>query len=301
MKNVILFDGGMGQELVHRNNSTNDPLWSTRVLMDNISLVEDLHKEYINSGARVISLNSYTVTPQRLKKFNLENKFENLQKLSILAAKKAIKAYPKKEIKIAGCIPPLEGSYLQKTSISDVEMKNTYKQIGSLQKDDVDFFICETMSSIKEAKNAVEGLKNLNKKIIVSFCVMEGNGHKLMSGETLKEACECVSKYDIHGLMINCSQIEDIYLSVPILKKFNLPFGAFPNNFKSVMPLKLGMSVDILSKREDINIAIFTHHVKKWIEMGVTFVGGCCEISPKYIFNLNKNLIDNNYEITNSF
>ena len=37
MKNVILFDGGMGQELVHRNNSTNDPLWSARVLMDNYS------------------------------------------------------------------------------------------------------------------------------------------------------------------------------------------------------------------------------------------------------------------------
>ena len=43
MKNVILFDGGMGQELVHRNNSTNDPLWSARVLMDNYSIVEDLH------------------------------------------------------------------------------------------------------------------------------------------------------------------------------------------------------------------------------------------------------------------
>jgi S-methylmethionine-dependent homocysteine/selenocysteine methylase len=35
--------------------------------------------------------------------------------------------------------------------------------------------------------------------------------------------------------------------------------------------------------------------------MGATIIGGCCEISPKYILNLYENLIDNNYKITNSF
>ena len=301
MNNIILFDGGMGQELVHRNNSTNDPLWSARVLMDNYSLVEDLHKEYITSGSKVIVTNSYSITPQRLKRFNLEKDFEKLQKLSVKAAKNAVQANQNRHIKIAGCIPPLEGSYLKHTSLSELEIKNTVEEIGKLQKNDVDFFICETMSSIKEAVNSIEGLQKFNKNIIVSFCVMEGNGHKLISGESLREACQEVVKKNIHGLTISCSQIEDIYLSIPILKTFNLPFGAFPNKFKSVLPLKLGMSVDTLSKREDINISVFTNHVKKWIEMGMTIVGGCCEISPKYILNLYENLIDNNYKITNSF
>ena len=66
MNNIILFDGGMGQELVHRNNSTNDPLWSARVLMDNYSLVEGLHKEYIASGSKIIVTNSYSITPLSL-------------------------------------------------------------------------------------------------------------------------------------------------------------------------------------------------------------------------------------------
>ena len=35
MKQIMLLDGGMGQELVKRNASTNDPLWSARVLLDN--------------------------------------------------------------------------------------------------------------------------------------------------------------------------------------------------------------------------------------------------------------------------
>ena len=69
-------------------------------------------------------------------------------------------------------------------------MIETYLSIGELQKDDVDFFIIETMSSIDEAVNAVEALSNFNKKILLCFCLSEGDGTKLFSGENLKEACD---------------------------------------------------------------------------------------------------------------
>ena len=42
MKDIMLFDGGIGQELVKRNLSTKDPLWSARVLLDNFELVKNL-------------------------------------------------------------------------------------------------------------------------------------------------------------------------------------------------------------------------------------------------------------------
>ena len=41
MKDIMLLDGGIGQELVKRNLSTNDPLWSARVLLDNFELVKN--------------------------------------------------------------------------------------------------------------------------------------------------------------------------------------------------------------------------------------------------------------------
>ena len=90
MKDIMLLDGGMGQELVKRNLSTKDPLWSARVLLDNFELVKNLHIEFLNSGSTVITTNSYSCTPQRLKRFNLENEFKNLQKLALRAAKEAI-------------------------------------------------------------------------------------------------------------------------------------------------------------------------------------------------------------------
>ena len=101
-----------------------------------------------------------------------ENEFENLQKLALRAAKEAIiETGLNNNVKIAGCFSPLPGSYFKDKSISKKEMIETYLSIGELQKDDVDFFIIETMSSIDEAVNAVEALSNFNKKILLCFCL----------------------------------------------------------------------------------------------------------------------------------
>ena len=48
MKDIMLLDGGIGQELVKRNLSTKDPLWSARVLLDDFDLVKNLHLSLIH-------------------------------------------------------------------------------------------------------------------------------------------------------------------------------------------------------------------------------------------------------------
>ena len=302
MKDIMLLDGGIGQELVKRNLSTKDPLWSARVLLDNFELVKNLHIEFLNSGSSIITTNSYSCTPQRLKRFNLENEFKNLQKLALRAAKEAIiETGSNNNFKIAGCFSPLPGSYFKDKSISKKEMIETYLSIGELQKDDVDFFIIETMSSIDEAVNAVEALSNFNKKILICFCLSEGDGTKLFSGEDLSKACDLIQIDKISGLCLNCSQFEDISIGLDILKKYSLPFGALPNNFQSVKPLKLGMSVDNINKRNDILIEDFVNYSNIWLKKGCTILGGCCEITPDYIYGLNQFLMKNKYNKVNFF
>ena len=68
---LILIDGGMGQELIYRSKIKPDNLWSARVMLDNYNLVVDLHKDFIKAGAEAITLNTYSVTPQKfIKIFN---------------------------------------------------------------------------------------------------------------------------------------------------------------------------------------------------------------------------------------
>ena len=63
---TILTDGGMGQELLRRSQSPPTPLWSGRVLMDEPAARARPARRFIEAGARVITINSYAATPERL-------------------------------------------------------------------------------------------------------------------------------------------------------------------------------------------------------------------------------------------
>ena len=84
-----LLDGGMGQELVKRAKNPLTPLWSADVLRDHLDLVVDVHRDFIQAGADVITLSSYAATPTRLAKYNRQDEFKVLQKAAISAARQA--------------------------------------------------------------------------------------------------------------------------------------------------------------------------------------------------------------------
>lgn len=59
----MILDGGMGQELVRRAPGPATPLWSTQVLLDDPSLVADVHDDYFAAGAEVASTATYGLLP----------------------------------------------------------------------------------------------------------------------------------------------------------------------------------------------------------------------------------------------
>ena len=63
---IVVLDGGLGQELHRRSALPPSPLWSVQVMMEEPGLVETVHLDFIEAGARVITLNSYTATPSQL-------------------------------------------------------------------------------------------------------------------------------------------------------------------------------------------------------------------------------------------
>ncbi len=69
---IVLTDGGMGQELIRRSGKEPTPLWSARVLLDEPELVRDLHVDFIRAGARVITINTYSATPERLARDGMD-------------------------------------------------------------------------------------------------------------------------------------------------------------------------------------------------------------------------------------
>ena len=301
MSQIVLLDGGMGQELIRRSSQPASPLWSAQVLMDEPDIVEAVHRDYIEAGAKVLTLNSYSVTPERLARDASEDLFEPLQARAIEIAQRALGSEGEAgAIKIGGCLSPLYGSYRPDTAPSFDECLDTYRRIVAQQREAVDVFICETMSSVKEARSAVRAAVESGKPVWCGMSVMDEDGTRLRSGEPLESGALAAKEEGAAAVLVNCSWPEAVSQAMPILAETGLPFGGFANGFTKIDALQIGGTVDGLKARTDLGPDQYADHAMAWIESGATLVGGCCEVGPAHIEKLAKRLNEAGHQVVGS-
>ncbi|WP_352258854.1 homocysteine S-methyltransferase family protein [Psychrobacter sp. TB55-MNA-CIBAN-0194] len=151
---ITILDGGMGRELERRGAPFRQPEWSALSLSLAPDSVRDVHVDYIKAGATVITVNSYAVTPYHLGD-SFFSEGEHLIRTAAQLAFEAVQASDKhsssEAVQIAGCLPPLFGSY--RPDLFDLKQASTIaRPLLSAQIDYVDIWLVETQSSIVEAQ-----------------------------------------------------------------------------------------------------------------------------------------------------
>jgi len=295
MRTITLLDGGMGQELLRRSARTITPMWSADIMLNEPILVRDLHREFIDSGASVITLNTYTATPQRLKRENELGQLENLHQSAMHAAKEAIELAQCKNVAIAGCLPPLVASYRPDVSLTFEDSLATYRRLVELQSPASDLFICETMSSITEATAACTAALESGKPVWVALTVSDSHPRQLRSGESLENALLALESFDTQATLLNCSQPEAISACWSLLRKKTRKVGAYANGFLSVDSLYPGDTVEELEVRQDLSPQQYAEYAMSWARNGASIIGGCCEIGPAHIRALHSRLCSEGY------
>lgn len=286
-ENVVLLDGGMGQELRKRSSRPVSPLWSAQVMLDEPHLVTAAHRDFIEAGAQVIKLNTYSATPLRLARDGDPSMFEPLYAAALSAAHQASEESGR-VVRIAGCLPPLVASYHADSVPDDATCLRDYRRIVACQVDGVDLFVCETMSLIREARAATIAAMESQRPVWVAFTVDDSDGTRLRSGESLADAAREVAALGAERIMVNCSVPEAVTTAMGELATLNVAFGGYANGFISVAPLQPGGTVDKLAARTDLDPAAYAEHAIKWAEQGATAIGGCCEVGPAHIAALAK-------------
>ncbi len=297
--NVVLLDGGMGQELRRRSSRPASPLWSAQVMLDEPHLVTAAHRDFIDAGARVITINTYSATPQRLARDGNPEMLEPLHAAALNAAHKA-REESGQDVRIAGCLPPLVGSYHPEVVPDDATCLRDYRRMVELQAAGVDLFLCETMSLAREARAATIAAAESGLPVWVSFTVNDSDGTRLRSGETLAEAAQEVVNAGAERVLVNCSVPEAVTAGMDELARVGMPFGGYANGFTSVAPLQPGGTVDSLEARTDLDPAGYAEHALRWTRQGATVVGGCCEVGPAHIAALAERLTAQGYRLVAS-
>ena len=291
MSDVILMDGGMGQELVRRSPDPLTQLWGGAVLRDHPEIVGQLHQDFLRAGARAIMTNSYSLSRPRLARDGQEDMFEALQNRACEVACEAIDTMGA-DVLLAGSLPPLNGSYHPDSVPPVEEAAKQFAEIALLQAPFVDVLILETMSSIREALGGLVGAKEGGKPIWLAFTTDDDDGTKLRSGEPLAEALEAITgSENLVAILLNCTRPESVDQGMSILADCDLPFGAYANGFSRIATNYLpGAKVDELTTRKDLIPEAYADFALGWVEQGATIIGGCCEVGPAHIAHLAQRL-----------
>ena len=304
---VTVLDGGMGREL---DEKFPDPdfkyIWSAASLLNQPDSVSKCHLSFIEAGAEVITTSNYSCVPSYLAKMDIVSKMYDLIKIAGEQAKKARESSKDpSSIRIAGSLPPYGFSYMGMKIPDNSDIVSSYVKMTQILYPYVDILLCETMSSIDEAVTALSGVQSAKKEgelgerdlpVWLSFSLLENDVVELHSGEKLEEALEeIMGRFPglVEGLFLNCCSPKSITAGLPVLieigKKHGVSvFGAYANRFAPLLK-----SADEIEKsfKADAHVRViidipeeeYLEHIKTWVGMGCSIVGGCCGMGPSYI------------------
>lgn len=217
---VTILDGGVGGEIARRmKGSGGRGLWSAKALTEEPDVVRQVHQDYVDAGARIIITNTYSTIPSYLEKEGMQGRMTELADLAGRIAREVADAAGV-DMQVAGSIPPLSESYRPDLVLSADYAAPVYETLVSTLVPHVDFFICETMSSIAESINATDTVPRFGegRPVYLSWTLDETPGKGLRSGESVAQAFAAVSDCGIAGYSFNCTTPEAVCSAIAGLR-----------------------------------------------------------------------------------
>lgn len=283
----LLLDGGLGRELRFRGVDVPETIWSAGALITDPDVVRQIHVDYIEAGAEVITTNTYGIIKRDLSNVGIADRFTELNTLACRLAVEARNASQRKVL-IAGSLPPLRGSYRPDLVGPSDEIEALYQEQANLLAPHVDLLLCETMSSAGEGRAAARAACRTGKPVWVAWTLNEDRSGSLRSGETIEEAIASMQGLPFTGFLANCCAPESITKVMPALVASGAEWiGGYANTFAPIpQDWTLGGDKEtdgLLDLRAELDPEGYAVHVSDWLAAGATVVGGCCGTRPAHI------------------
>lgn len=270
-RGILIADGAIGTVLQSKGFA---PPFETLNLTHPI-LIQSLHQQYYEAGARVIYTNTFGMHPLWLKNLKTEAELDVLLQKAVELARAAVgsRAY------VAGCVGPSGLSLAELKTFSVEKLKQFYsRQVTMLSKLDVDLIAFETFYSLAEIRMAL--LASTTSLPLIMSVTVEKDG-SLADGTGLKDWVEILNEaagVDVIG--INCSYgplfLEPVVDSLCALTR--KPILLKPN---AGLPQKIeGQLLSPFTPKE------FALRLQAMKRPQIRILGGCCGSTPEFIKEL---------------
>lgn len=283
MSEIVILDGAMGTELTRRGVDTSLPLWSAIALDAAPEVVAQIHRDYLEAGARVITTNTFRTNVRALAKAGIAHRARELTFRAVGLARRAIAQWQRGQgqsapIRVAGSIAPVEDCYSPELVPSDAELAEEHALLARyLAEAGVDLILVETQNTIREAIAAARAAHATGKPVWVSF-TLDGE-NRLLSGEALDDAVRAVLPFAPQAVLVNCIPVKQVASAVRILRSAAPPHvavGAYGN---------VGHVDETLGWTLTNAVApdAYARAAHEWRSLGAAIIGGCCGTTPDHI------------------
>ena len=283
---LIILDGGVGTELQFRGIEM-DETWCGSASL-NTQVLEQIHLDYINAGAEVITTNTYASSRLMLEAAGLADSFEEINSKAIFAAQEAKIKAKRDDILIAGSLShrlPIPDGAKQsdpKHGVSENRLRENCEEMALfLAENGCDIIILEMMYHPDRMLSVFEAAAKSKKPIWAGFSTrLSDTGLVLSFMEEddipFERIVNIVKDFNIDVAGIMHTDVNAVSESLKVLRNFfDGPLMVYPDSGGWVSP------------NWDFNKVIQPKQLKsfaeKWIKEGVNIIGGCCGLSPNHI------------------
>jgi len=254
--------------------------------------VRQVHAEFIEAGADVVTTNSYALVPFHIGEERFQKDGASLIALSGRLAREAADASGRKVL-VAGSLPPIFGSY-EPQNFDATRVQGYLKVLVDNLDPSVDVWLGETLSLIAEGEAVRQAVAATDKPFWISFTLNDdaaavaGGEPALRSGETVKAAAEWAAQSGAAALLFNCSKPEIMKAAVETAsavfadKGVSLEIGVYANAFEGEQG-DSAANEGLHGTRTDLTDDVYSRFACSWADAGATMIGGCCGIGAAHI------------------
>lgn len=281
-KRILILDGAMGTMLQRKGLQGNSESFN----LTNPETIGEIHNEYIEAGADIITANSFSANSISQSEYNLSEKAGQMAEAAARIARKAADEAPRK-IWVAGSVGPTSKSLSLAQNINDPvfrpysfdEMAEAFeRQIRGLINGGVDLLLFETCFDALNTKAALYAIGHIPEAsdipIMISASMSDKSGRTL-TGQTMEAFYRSIQHCNPLSFGLNCSlgAEEMIPLIAEVASFAACAVSCYPN---AGLPNEMG--------EYDESPSQMAESVRKMALAGsVNIVGGCCGTTPEHI------------------
>ena len=280
---MLIINGAMGTELMAQGIKLPLPLWSAQANIEEPQIVKNIHQNYVDAGADIITTNTFRTTTwsYRRAEYSLKRAQRKAKESLMRAIDLARSVNPKI---VAGSVTSINDCYepdqFPGRSIAEDSYGETLEWFAEAG---VEHIFLETMGHLEEIKIAIEASSNIP-KLYLSLIVKEKD--HLLSGHLIKDVI-LLANDNISCLLLNCNTID---ITNKVLNSFidnwKFKWGVYPN-LGITKPEPDGKMIKKVDDEE------FERTIISYMKKSPSIIGACCGSSPNHI-RMIKNLLKKN-------